>query len=298
VLVVGSATAVACVTAGQPTAPPPTESGTTTVTDGYATTMWGAAPLPGEIVAVGDDGVLAVVATNSGERTAELARFGRPGRGRPAIAGVTVAPDGDTAWFDVRRSPGDIGRIYHVPTDGSSPAVQVASGSYPDIDPTGELLAFAAQGAIEVHGVTTDVVERFPATGRLTHVAWTRDGNDLVWIRNGVELVWLDRDGGGSPRVVARAGPGETLRFPLGQLSPGSVSVAVSTGPDDLTTEFLGVELDGEPTRRPDTLGWPLDRSFSPTWEWGLRVTDLHRIRWSGSGGVGTVAEGYIAADF
>lgn len=27
-------------------------------------------------------------------------------------------------------------------------------------------------------------------------------------------------------------------------------------------------------------------------------VTDLHRIRWSGSGGIGPVAEGDIAADF
>jgi hypothetical protein len=302
VIALGLAAIAACAVGVQPSEPPPEGPGgwtpPSTAPDSPATTRWGTPPTPGQLVAVGTDGVLAVVQTFGGERVRELARSGRPGPGQRVIGDVTRSAG--TAWFDTRNRSGGAGRIYQVPTDGSAPPTQVATGTSPEVDPSGGRLAFVSDGAVVVHGVITDDEERFPTTGRVTDLMWTTDGNDLLWVRNGTELVWLDRDGGGEPQVLATAGPGETLRRPLGQLQPyGTVNVAVGTGPRDQTPERLSVRLDApDPSRDPDTLGWPLDRSYDASAEWGLRVTASHTVRWSGSGGVGTIASGYRAADF
>lgn len=260
--------------------------------------MWGTPPLPGELVAVGEDGVLAVVGTWTGERVRELAAEAPRGSGRPTIGGVTVSPNGDTVWFDVRRR-GAPGEIYQLPTDGSGSPSQVATGTFPDVDPAGARLAFVADGAVVVHGIITDEEERWPVTGRVTDLAWTTDGADLLWVRNGTELVWLDRDTGADPQVVTTVSPGETLRLPLGALGNGSVvNAIVTSGPDDPTPERLTVGIDIPAERAPDGMGGARDRAFNATGHWGLRVTGDGTIRWSGSGGIGTVARDYVAADF
>lgn len=264
--------------------------------------MWGTPPPPGNFVGVGDDGVLATVSAGSGERVAELAR-GRPpgqdGQDGRTIAGVTVSPDGATAWFDTRR-PGAPGRIYQVPTDGSAPATQVATGTFPEVDPAGGRLAFVGQGAVVVHGIVTDQEQRWPVTGQVSDLAWATDGTGLLWIRDQTELVWLDVDGDAEPQVVATADEGEMLRLPLGALRDDAlVTVVATTGPRDPAPQRLVVTLDGGVvSRAPDGLGLPLDRSYDASTWWGLRTTVSHTVRWTGSGGIGTIGHGYVAADW
>jgi hypothetical protein len=295
-----AALAAACATPlpGRPGGPTPGGPTATTTPDIPPTTMFGTPPPPGRFVGVGDDGVLATVDRGSGERVAELARSGAPGLGG-TIAGVTVSPDGGTAWFDTRH-PGGAGRIYQVPTDGSAPPIQVATGTFPEVDPAGQRLAFVADGAVAVHGIVTDEAQRWPVTGRVTGLAWTTDGTGLLWVRDGTELVWLDRDAGAEPRVVATAAAGETFRLPLGALRDGgAATVLATTGPRDTTPEVLVVTLDGGVVdRRPDTLGVALDRSYDATASWGIRTTVSRTVRWSGAGGVVTAATGYVAADW
>jgi hypothetical protein len=296
-LTVGSVAVAACAT---PPGGPPGAGGppATTVPDTPPTTRFGTPPPPGRFVGVGDDGVLATVGRDTGERITELARSGAPGHGGP-IAGVTVAPDGGTAWFDT-RPPGGPGRIHQVPTDGSAPATQVATGTFPEVDPAGERLAFVGEGAVVVHGIVTDEAQQWPVSGRVTDLAWTTDGTGLLWVRDGRELMWLDRDAGTDPQVVATvAGAGEVLRLPLGSLRDGGVvTVLVTTGRHDPSPERLVVGLDGEVTREPDGLGVALDRSYDASGSWGLRTTVSHTVRWTGAGGVITAATGYVAADW
>lgn len=268
----------------------------TTAPDGPATTMFGTPPPPGAYVGVGEDGVLATVSASTGERIAELARGRPPGQGGRAIAGVTVSPDGATAWYDTRR-PGAPGRIYQVPTDGSAPAVQVATGTFPEVDPAGQRLAFVGQGAVVVHGIDTDEEERWPVSGQVSDLTWATDGSGMYWIRDRTELVWLDRAGGAEPRVVATADPGERFHLPLG--GAATVNVVATTGPKDPAPQRVVISNDGGVQDRfPDSLGVALDRSYEATGSWGLRTTVSRTVRWSGSGGIGTIGHGYVAADW
>lgn len=287
--------AVACTAGGLPAGRPPT----TTVPDAPATTLYGTPPLPDQLVAVGDDGVLAVVHSGTGDRLVELAHGAAPGSHKRSIRGVSVSPEGDTAWFDTRgRRPGS-GRIYQVPTDGSAEPVQVASGTYPAVSPSGSQLAFVGEGAVVVHGIVTDEALSWPQTGRITDLAWTTDGTGLLWVRNRTELVWLDIAGDAEPQVVATVAARESLSLPRGTLhDSGSVSVLVSRGRYDPASDRLAIRLGIEPTRSPERFGRLLDRSADQSGWWGLYVTGDHTIRWTGSGGIGTIASGYIAARY
>jgi hypothetical protein len=290
---------VACAAVAQPGGPPggggPPPS-STTVPDSPATTMWGTPELPQQLVAVGDDGALVMVDTGTGERVVELAGPDGPGR---AIRGVSLATDGATAYFDTRGAHGRDGLIYQVPTDGSAEPVQVATGTYPEVSPSGAQLAFVGQGEVAVHGIITDEVLSWPQTGRITDLSWTPDGTGLLWVRDRTELVWLDIDAAAEPQVVATVAAGERLQLPLGNLRNAyTVTVLVNSGLHDPTPERMMVTLDSEPTRGPDGMGLALDRSYHSSEYWGIRVTISHTIRWSGSGGVGTITAGYTAADF
>lgn len=287
--------AVACTAKGLPGGRPPT----TTVPDAPATTLFGTPPLPDQLVAVGDDGVLAVVDRETGDRLAELAHGAALGSDKRPIRGVSVSPEGDMAWFDTRGRWGRGGRIYQVPTDGSADPVQVASGTYPEVSPSGAQLAFVGEGAVAVHGIITDEALSWPQTGRITDLAWTVDGTGLLWVRNGTELVWLDIAGEAEPQVIATVGAGESLSLPGGRLDLGrSVSVQVSRGRHDPAPDTMVIRLDIEPTRFPAPLGRWLDRSSDDSGWWALVVTGSHTIRWTGSGGIGTIATGYTAADW
>lgn len=290
---------VACTAKGLPGPGRPGTPSTTTVPDAPATTLYGTPPLPDQLVAVGEDGVLAVVDRTTGERLAELADGESLGRGRHAIRRVRVSPEGDTAWFDARSRHGGHGRIYRVPTDGSADPVQVASGTYPDVSPSGSQLAFVRNGAVVVQGIVTDEELSWPQTGRITDLAWSIDGG-LLWVRNGKELVWLDNVEDAGPQVVATAERGERLSLPVGGRfrDYGPASVLVSRGRHDPAPDAIVLRQGSEPTRNPATFGQQLDRSGHHTGWWSLVVTGGHTIRWSGSGGIGTIATGYTSADW
>lgn len=287
--------AVACGGGGWPGGGPPT----TTVPDAPPTTLYGTPPLPDQLVAVGEDGMLAVVDRTTGERLVELAHGAYVGGGRRPIGRVRVSPEGDTAWFDTRRGRIDQGKIYRVPTDGSADPVEVGSGAFPDVSPSGSQLAFARTGMVVVQGIVTDEELSWPEPAQITDLAWTTDGTGLLWVRNRTELVWLDIADDAEPQVVAAAGAGEVLSVPLGDLRNGrAATVLVSRGEYDRTAERMVVRLGSEPTRSADPLGAALDRSYDSEGRWGIRVTSRRTIRWSGSGGIGTVATGYISADW
>jgi hypothetical protein len=264
----------------------------TTVPEAPATTMPGTPWRPSPIVAVGADGAVVVLDSTTGERTVELAPVPASG----AVVGVTLSPDGDTAWFDVCR-PGRPGSIYVVPTDGSAPARRVATGSYPEVSPTGDRLAYIAGRSVVVWDLATGTERRWAdsGTGRLAWLAWTGDGG-LVWVRGESQLVLLAVDTpGAEPRAVpgAVAGPGEVMYATLRS------SVLVGDGPDDPTVDRIDVGAFDTVSRRPDTgNAGGRDRAFDASGQWGLRTDAYGNIVWSVGGGVGLVAEDYVAADW
>lgn len=265
----------------------------TTVPEVPATTMFGTPPRPTPLVAVGADGAVVTVSSQSGERAAELA----PAPPAGAVVGVTLSRDGTTAWFDVCR-PSGTGSIYQVAVDGSAPARRVATGAYPEASPTDDRLAYLAGRSVVVRDLATGTERRWndTGTGRLSWLAWTSDGTELVWVRGGSQLVRLAVDApGAQPQAVpgAVAGPGEVLYATLGR------TALVGDGPDDPAPDRISVGPDGTVSRGrdPGNAG-ARDRAFDESGHWGLRTDAYGNLVWSVGGGLGLVAEDYVAADW
>jgi hypothetical protein len=279
-LVVGAA---ACGPGGGP-GPSPTTSWSTPEIP--ATTTPGTPAPPSVLVAVRDDGALVVLDGLAGNEVRELAD---PSGG---VAGVTLTPDAATAYFDTTG-----GQMFSVPTDGSAAPTAIGTGTSPEVNADGTLLAYLTDDAVVVRtlatGAETSVAE---PGGHLSALAWA--GPDLVWVRGGRDLVRLDRDGGApAVTVLASGGPDEQVYATLGSTS--LITAMVGDDPSDPDAERLVWVDPGPSARTADSLGGGArDRAWDRTASWGLRADAYHVLRWSVGGGTGPIAVGYTAADW
>jgi hypothetical protein len=261
--------------------------------------MWGTPGRPNPIVAVGTDGAVVTLDSRDGERVRELA----PPPSSGAVVGVTLSADRAIAWFDTCRG-GGLGAIYQVPVDGSAAPRRVATGSWPDVSPTGGQLAYLAGRSVVVRDLATGSERRWTDTtrrGHLSWLSWTSGGDELVWVRDGQQLVRLAIDAPGTqPQAVpgATAGAGEVLYATAGPRY-SLASVIVGTGVSDTAPHSIRVELDGTVTRSSDTVDAGIrDRVADASGYWGLWVDAYANLRWSVGGGTGLIATGYTAADW
>lgn len=275
----------------------------TTVPEVPATTMPGTPGRPGPMVAIRADGAVVTLNAGSGEQIRELAPIPGPGSAAaPAI--VTLSADGKTAWYDVRpcRPRPDAGsRIYQVPVDGSARPRAVATGTWPEADPTGGRLAYVAGNAVVVRDLATGAERRWTDAGarRLDWLGWAAD-DMLFWVRDRTQFVVLDMsvpDARPQAAPLAVAGPGEQL---YATLAGGGIATMMAgkgihdTDPDRLTVwPDLSVQRYDEPM-----VGGARDRSWDGSRQWGLRVDASGNIRWSVGGGQGLIAPGYLSADW
>jgi hypothetical protein len=279
-------------------APGPGGPGTTTTTfsvpESPATTLPGTPSRPAPLVAADEDGSVVVLSADGA-----VVRTLVPAQAGATTTGVTVSPDGATAW--VARSVPAPG-IWRVPTDGSAAATQVATGTSPEAGPDGASLAYADGHEVVIRTLAGGAERRWAAGGPVTGLSWAGDGRQVLAVRGGTQLVRVDpaAPGGGAVTPVAgvAAGAGETLFVPLG-LSGGLGTVLVGTGTTDPVPDRFVVLADGSVTRGADpTTGGARDRATDRSFQWGLRTDSYGNVRWSVGGGTGLVARGYTAADW
>lgn len=136
---------------GQQVVTQPPASETPVPGDGPDTTVASTAtssPRPETFLAVRDHGTdLVVVETATGEVRRTLVDLGPSAApddddpiGSSSIDGLTVSPDGKTAWYSTGPEPAP-GNLYRISTEGGEPEF-IANGMHPQVSPDGLYLAW------------------------------------------------------------------------------------------------------------------------------------------------------------